>query len=232
VSDKGKEEVTEIEPLDDSALALLKFEKFDTLVDNVGDSQSVVVRLKIFEVYTLSLLFCFTPSCVLTRLTCGRLRGSTTLDFLQRQLCVLFLQLNHQLSSFSTSRFIASVLKMAPIQRTSRLSFKDYRFVRSSSELEFGLVADSKSAQVVSIGREADLKDSLKELWPKVQQLFSKAVAVYQENPELRQKVADQVVQGAEFGAHFSPLSMCTFALFSLTAIPFRIRRYAGPLAR
>lgn len=53
---------------------------------------------------------------------------------------------------------------------------------------------------MVSVGKGASLKDSLNELWPKVRQLTTKILKAYQENPEIRQKVADQVVQGAEFG--------------------------------
>jgi hypothetical protein len=53
---------------------------------------------------------------------------------------------------------------------------------------------------VVSVGREASLKDSIRELWPKMRALATKALDAYKENPELRQKVADQIQQGAEFG--------------------------------
>lgn len=53
---------------------------------------------------------------------------------------------------------------------------------------------------MVSVGKEASLKDSLKELWPKMRLLATKIVKAYQENSELRQKVTDQVTQGAEFG--------------------------------
>lgn len=51
-ADKGKE-ATDIEPLDDSSLALLNFNRFEVLVDNTGISQTAVVRLKSFEVHAL-----------------------------------------------------------------------------------------------------------------------------------------------------------------------------------
>ena len=57
------------------------------------------------------------------------------------------------------------------------------------------------------MGREASLKDSIRELWPKVRALATKALDAYKENPELRQKVADQIQQGAEFGTSPPPSS-------------------------
>jgi hypothetical protein len=42
--------VSDLQPIDDSTLALLKFDRFEVLFDNTGDSQSAAIRLKSFEV--------------------------------------------------------------------------------------------------------------------------------------------------------------------------------------
>jgi hypothetical protein len=54
--------------------------------------------------------------------------------------------------------------------------------------------------QVVSVGREASLKDGLREVWPKIRDLAMKVLHTFQDNPELRKKVVDHLQQGAEFG--------------------------------
>ncbi|ELR22530.1 uncharacterized protein ACA1_142210 [Acanthamoeba castellanii str. Neff] len=154
---KEKEEVTELQPIDDSTLALLKFERFETLFDNTGDSQSASIRLKAFE---------WTNG--------GLVVQATGLDH---------------------PRFpAAAIVRPLPSMEQSAhlLSLQVHRKCPAG--------APQAIRFVVSVGREASLKDSIRELWPKVRALATKALDAYKENPELRQKVADQIQQGAEFG--------------------------------
>jgi hypothetical protein len=86
--------VTELQPIDDSTLALLKFERFETLFDNTGDSQSASIRLKAFEVRACRLVACGS-ACVVSLVGSGltegwwcRRRGWTTLASRRRPSCV------------------------------------------------------------------------------------------------------------------------------------------------
>jgi hypothetical protein len=151
-----EKEVSDLQPIDDSTLALLKFDRFEVLFDNTGDSQSAAIRLKSFE--------------------------ATGLD-------------HPRFPAAAIVRPLPSVEQSAHL-----LSLQVHRKCPRGARQAIRFVSHLQGLQVVSVGREASLKDSIRELWPKVRELAAKALDAYKENPELRQKVADQIQQGAEFG--------------------------------